>query len=191
MEQRCGGACEGNLFLRNPLGLVFGTGGAVHANVVLDSCDIDGIDDPPRGTGIQVTGGSTYDVMGNLCAFRTTPGTWNIVAFDIAGDANPAQDVWLTGNVGWNWRWQGSGQALRVCVGSAGTFHQSGNRWDSGALEVRSLRTFMWAIGRPQASDAAALAEYCAQARQLRRGRLRREFLAAAAVAYERTGWGM
>lgn len=98
MQQRCGGICEGHLFLANPINIVFGTGGTVRNCVVIDSRDIDAAN--PRGIGIQCTGGTGHDVYGNICTTRTYPGTWNIQAFSIDGAWGTVN---LHDNIAWNW----------------------------------------------------------------------------------------
>ena len=75
LQQRSGGLCEENLFLRNPVNLVFGTNGpfgvhsgTVRRNVILDSRDISA--NRPRGQGIWLANVKDIEVEQNIVAHQ-------------------------------------------------------------------------------------------------------------------------
>lgn len=111
MQQRAGGLCEGHLFLQNPLNIVFGTGGTVRNCVVLDSRDIDRAN--PRGVGIQFSSGSDHEAYGNICAWRTTPATWNLVGLSID---NSVSNVNIHDNIVWKWWTAGTPGATGIGI---------------------------------------------------------------------------
>ncbi|MEX2218016.1 MAG: GC-type dockerin domain-anchored protein [Phycisphaerales bacterium] len=130
MQQRPGGTCEGHLFLRNPLGIVMGGGGTVRNCVLMDSRDIDAAN--PRGVGIQIAGGNTFEVAGNVCSWRTQPGTWNIQAISVDSTSHTVN---IHDNVVWKWSVQGANSCGGLQIGGApsGTFQVRNNH-----LQMRS-----------------------------------------------------
>ena len=100
-----GGVCDDNLFIRNPISIVFGSsqnngneyvGGTIRNNVILGGRDID---QQVQGTGITITSTSEVedgtghsrirdlDVSGNIFAHQEL-GTGNVGAIKLQGDAS-------------------------------------------------------------------------------------------------------
>lgn len=119
---RCAGTiCEGNLLLSNPLSII-GSGSItrrIAGNVVIDSRDIGNI--TQIGKGIT---GTFFDceIVDNILAHRTNPGTWNVAAIDIASGSN---NVLCEGNTVFDWapkgpqNWVDSASAI-MCKGASG-----------------------------------------------------------------------
>lgn len=86
LQQRSGGLCEGNLFLQNSAGVLFGqwqstwpdeaTSGVVRNNVILDAHDVEV---NPRGHGIWVQRVDGVEISGNIVAHQRH-GTGNVFA---------------------------------------------------------------------------------------------------------------
>lgn len=118
VQQRMGGINEGNLFLRNPHAVIFGSsqnlpdmyiGGVIRDNVVLGSRDID---TQVQGSGIVVTSSATTDqgghslirdleITGNIVAHNVL-GTGNFKAISLQGDG-PHQNVTIHDNIVYDW----------------------------------------------------------------------------------------
>lgn len=119
-QLRMGGVAEDNLFLRNPISLVFGhsqnpggttVSGSIKNNVVLGARDID---TQVQGTGIIVesqasvetnTGASLIDgleVSGNIIAHLGDQATGNIKGLSLGG-SGVLKNVNVTDNIVYNW----------------------------------------------------------------------------------------
>ncbi len=118
VQQRMGGTNEGNLFLRNPHAVIFGSsqnlpdqtiGGVIRDNVVLGSRDID---TQAQGSGIVVTSSATTDqggpslivdleISGNILA-HNVHGTANFKAISLQGDG-PHTNVTIHDNIVYDW----------------------------------------------------------------------------------------
>ena len=94
LQARCGGTIEGNVFINNPIGLLFGNGrsakdggveGIVSGNVFLGTGSINGAG---RGWAIEI---------GNTSADEQTLISGNIIAQDQMGSASSAAIVFSTG----------------------------------------------------------------------------------------------
>jgi hypothetical protein len=124
IQQRSGGTCEGNLFLKNALALQFGSGttpepegvsGIVRENVVLDGRDLE----PGQARGWGLILGNVVDakIERNVVAHNTTgraPIPW-VLNFD-NGHGNPKglQNVVFEKNVVYDWGSGGRGAQI-VC----------------------------------------------------------------------------
>jgi hypothetical protein len=119
LQQRPGGLCENNLFLRNALALQFGSGttpepngvtGTVRQNVVLDGRDIDAGN--PRGwgliTGNVVDGRFEHNIVAHN-ATGTAPNPW-VLNFD-NGNGNPRgmKNCVFDHNIVYDWGSSGRG----------------------------------------------------------------------------------
>lgn len=118
LQLRMGGTCEDNLFLNDPIAIVFGSnendgdeyvGGAIRNNVILGARDID---TQPQGTGITIhsytstdTGGHSLirglEVSGNVLAHQVH-GTSNTRALRLGGDG-AHDDVSIHDNIVYDW----------------------------------------------------------------------------------------
>ena len=118
LQQRMGGVCEGNLFLRNPIAITFGSnqndgdeyvGGAIRDNVILGARDID---TQVQGTGISIGSYTTTDngghslirdleISGNIGAHNVL-GTGNIRVLLLQGDG-AHENVSVHDNIVYDW----------------------------------------------------------------------------------------
>jgi len=113
LQQRPGGICENNLFLRNALALQFGSGnepepagvsGTIHGNVILDGRDLQS--GSPRGWGLIIGNTVNTTVDQNVVAHNvsgTAPNPW-VLNFDNGhGNPNGMQNVVFDHNVVCDW----------------------------------------------------------------------------------------
>jgi hypothetical protein len=110
ISQRCGGVCENNLILQNPMNIQFGsvnvptaTGGAIRNNVVLDSHDIDPANQ--RGIGMTIYDAVGLEVAGNIVAHQRT-GTGNIYGINFgtySGGSIQSRYISVHDNVVYDW----------------------------------------------------------------------------------------
>ena len=119
VQLRMGGVCDDNLFIRNPISIVFGSsqnngneyvGGTIRNNVILGGRDID---QQVQGTGITITSTSEVedgtghsrirdlDVSGNIFAHQEL-GTGNVGAIKLQGDA-PHENLTIHDNIIYQW----------------------------------------------------------------------------------------
>ncbi len=118
LQQRMGGVCDGNLFLRDPIAITFGSnqndgdqyvGGAITNNVFLDARNID---TQVQGTGISVGSYTTTDngghslirdleISGNIAA-HNIHGTGNIRVLLLQGDG-AHENVSVHDNIVYDW----------------------------------------------------------------------------------------
>jgi len=118
LQQRMGGVCEDNLFLRDPIAITFGSnqndgdeyvGGAIRNNVILGARDID---TQVQGTGISIgsytttdTGGHSLirdlEISGNIGAHNVL-GTGNIRVLLLQGDG-AHENVTVHDNIVYDW----------------------------------------------------------------------------------------
>jgi hypothetical protein len=118
LQQRMGGVCDGNLFLRNPIAITFGSsqndgdqyvGGAITNNVILGARNID---TQVQGTGISVGSYTTTDggghalirdleISGNIAA-HNVHGTGNIRVLLLQGDG-AHENVSVHNNIVYDW----------------------------------------------------------------------------------------
>ena len=119
VQLRVGGLVEGNLVLRNPLGITIGheqtpqsmpLSAVVRDNVVLDSRDIA---DRPRGYGIAVGKGFGIVVQRNVVAHQMH-GTSDIYAIRVDEPSSTSINVNVLDNVVYDWARGGRGAALSV-----------------------------------------------------------------------------
>ena len=122
LQQRPGGICEDNLFLRNALALQFGSGntpepdgvtGAVRRNVILDGRDLQS--GSPRGWGLIIGNAVNTSIDYNVVAHNvggTAPDPY-VLNFD-NGHGNPVglQNVLFDHNVIYDWSSTGRGAQL-------------------------------------------------------------------------------
>ncbi len=117
-QLRMGGILDNNLFLQNPISIVFGssqngnksTSGVISNNVILGSRNID---TQLQGTGISLYSASlngtdgpslieNLDVYNNLIAHGTSVSKYNIKGINLEGDA-PYHDLDIHDNVVYDW----------------------------------------------------------------------------------------
>lgn len=118
LQQRMGGICEGNLFLRDPIAITFGSsendgdeyvGGAITDNVILGARDID---TQVQGTGISIGSYATtvggghslirdLEISGNISA-HNVHGSGNIRVLLLQGDG-PHENVSVHDNIVYDW----------------------------------------------------------------------------------------
>jgi hypothetical protein len=122
LQQRPGGLCDDNLFLKNAISLQFGSGtwpepggvsGAIHDNVILDGRNLDAPN--PRGWGLILGNTINTTVDHNIVAHNvtgTSPNPW-ILNFD-NGHGNPQgmQNVTFDHNVIYDWSSVGRGAQI-------------------------------------------------------------------------------
>lgn len=103
LQQRAGGLCEDNLFLRNPINAFFGRGGTCRRNVALDGRDIGSL---PRGAGIDISLNTSepLELHDNIIAHQTT-GTAPI-GINVQEGMN---DLYIHDNLIYNWSTQSNG----------------------------------------------------------------------------------
>lgn len=105
VQMRRGGLCEDNLFLQNPVSILFGStenewpaivgSGVIRENVILDSRDID---QHPRGHGVWMERVDDVEAYGNIIAHQRSGSVG--VAFNLGQEY---RDVTLRDNVVYNW----------------------------------------------------------------------------------------
>ena len=102
MQMRNAGHCERNLLLANPIGILFASSGAGEAgtvvnNVIIDSRDIDALNQ--RGWGIDLQNSTEATISGNLILHNSVPGV-NTQCLMLTG---PLSSVSITGNIVYRW----------------------------------------------------------------------------------------
>jgi hypothetical protein len=122
LQQRSGGMCEDNLFLRNSTGVLMGqwqslwpseaTSGTIRNNVVLDARNID---TNPRGFGIQVQQVDGIEMYGNVITHQRT-GTDNIIGISLGYNF---QNVNIHDNIVYDWT--GPAASSKFSLGVNGT----------------------------------------------------------------------
>jgi hypothetical protein len=126
---RPGGLVEGNLMLRNPLGILVGTSqyaptvfNTIRNNVVLDAKDINSSE--LRGTGIELGDVSRALVEGNIIAHQVN-GTGNILGLSFTRSRN----LTIRGNIVYQWNRPGFGWGVALSwTDGSGSSSISGNK---------------------------------------------------------------
>jgi hypothetical protein len=113
LQQRSGGICENNLFLRNAINLAFGGGGfpdiepngvsgSVRNNVILDGGDLQ--PGQARGWGMNIAGNITQStIQGNIIAHNVNGHAPIQAVFSPANNGRGVENTVFSGNVIYAW----------------------------------------------------------------------------------------
>lgn len=110
-QVRAGGLAAENLFLLNGVSGLYMAGPAIiRGNAVLDSRNLDA--NTQRGTGIDAGDVTDGQIIGNVCAHRSTPGTYGILG--IVTPHRPSPAFIVGDNAVHDWQWEGVGAAYAI-----------------------------------------------------------------------------
>lgn len=178
---RGGGVAEGNLLVRNPVGIQAGNGSTTaNNNVILEGNDL-----PVQqlGKGIEVFSMNTFNARNNIIAHDISTGIYNNIAFNIQGGVGTGS---IANNIVYNWE--------NGIAGDKSGFTFPGNQINTSKMLTRSrpayvspnrlLGTYNASLGKTGTLDA-----FLAEARKQSRQTWNPKYTASAVNAYIRAGF--